>query len=109
MKLNTKQPYGHVYGNHAASFIQNGKFFDGSGAEIDEEGLEKPDGSVDDVDRAKQFLTDLLTGTKVSKAQIVKAAEVEGHSWHQVEEAADLLGVVKFKVGVVQNWKLSEE
>jgi hypothetical protein len=112
MKLNPKEPFGHIYGNHVASYTQHGKFFDGAGVEIDKDGLTvgaAENDESDAVEAAQAFLTELLTGTKVSKAKVVKAAEVEGHSWHNVEEAADLLGVVKFKVGVVQTWKLSEE
>lgn len=112
MKLNTKQPYGHIYGNHAATFTQNGKFFDGSGTEIDEEGLQK-DKEVEEEDQtleqAKEFLQTLLAGTKMTKAKIVKEAEIQGFSWHVVEQAADLMDVIKFKVGVVANWKLNEE
>ena len=38
MKLNTKQPYGRIYGNHAAVYTQNGHFFDGAGNQVDASG-----------------------------------------------------------------------
>lgn len=112
MKLNTKEPFGHIYGNHAASYTQHGKFFDGAGNEIDSNGLIKGGSErdeTDEVEQAQEFLKDLLHDTKMSKAKIAKEAEAQGHSWHHVEEAADILGVIKFKVGVVLNWKLNEE
>jgi hypothetical protein len=111
MKLNQKQPYGHVYGNHVAAFTQNGKFFDGAGNEVDDDGVmvDPPEADLAETEAAAEFLKQLLDGTQVSKKKVADAAEAEGISWHLVENAANELDVVKFKKGVVWFWRLNEE
>lgn len=108
MKLNTKQPYGHIYGNHAATFTQHGKFFDGAGNEIDEDGLEKDESNADSVEQAQEWLKSILFETRMTKARIVKQAEVDSHSWHDVVEASNILNVHKSNSGNSEYWKLIE-
>jgi len=109
MKLDTKTSYGHIFGNHAATYVQHGKFFDGAGNEIDEDGLVKDSGDAKDLDKveeAQNFLRILISDNAMSKAKIVKQSEVENLSWGDVKEAADLLNVIKYKQGAAEMWKL---
>jgi len=108
MNLNTKQPFGHIYGNHFAAYEQAGKFFDGSGKEVDNNGDTVTE-NEDDSDEGVAFLQPLLENTYMSKKKIADEAERQGVSWHLVENAANALNVVKFKVGVVWNWRLPED
>ena len=108
MKLNPKQPYGHIYGNHAAAFEQAGKFFDGAGNELDDDG-ETVVAEDEATEEGLDFLRNILENTQMSKKKIADEAERQGVSWHLVENAANALNVVKFKQGVVWTWRLPEE
>jgi len=109
MKLNPKQHFGHVYGNHFAAFEQDGKYFDGAGKEVDNAGNSVDVDYEEDNEEGVAFLQNLLENTQMSKKKIADQAEREGVSWHLVENAANTLNVVKFKQGVVWTWRLPEE
>jgi len=110
MKLNVKQPYGHIYGNHAAVYTQNGHFFDGAGNEVDTSGdIIGGDEDEEGSPRAELFLTELLSGGALSKKKVADAAEREDIPWVDIENAANAMDIVKFKVGVVMNWRLNQE
>ena len=109
MKLNTKQHYGHIYGGHVAAFEQNGKFFDGGGHELDDTGVALAQDDEEDLEAAKAFLLELLAGATIMQKTVVKEAESQGISWHNVENAANELNVIKIKIKNAWNWRLTEE
>ena len=111
MRLNKKEPYGHIYGNHVATYTQHGKFFDGAGNEIDKEGITKDEELTDEekLDQAEDFLREMLTETRVAKKTVAKEAEGQGISWEFVAQAAENLGVREIKIKNVLNWTMPDE
>jgi putative DNA primase/helicase len=56
------------------------------------------------IERAKDFLRDLLANGPVGQKQVKSAAEGNGHSWATVRRAKDALGVVAHKIGFGDEW-----
>ena len=93
-KLDTKRPYGTVYGHAEASYEQDGKLFDGGGDVLEQ--TTRIDTVRVDVDPV-EWLSTLLAGGAVSQPTIVKQADIVGLSWHSVSNAGNKLNVNKYK------------
>ena len=115
MKLDTKRHYGTIYGEPLIHFTQDGKFFDAAGNEVGAaKEVEQPTEVVaevvpDTMKGAMTFLKTLLNNTQMSKEAIVKEAELQNVSWHNIENAANELGVVKFQIKGKAQWRLATE
>jgi hypothetical protein len=109
MKLNPKEPYGHIYGNHAASYTQHGKYFDSAGNEVTTDGEEVHSDAEGGVEAAAEYLRGLLFDTRMTPKAIEKQAEIDGYALDDIRDAAVQIDVRKFKSGPHTYWALPED
>lgn len=112
MKLDTKKPYGQIFGHHSASYEQDGKLFDGGGTLIvdskDAAVLTPAQEPVKVVDGAGDFLLRVLKEGPMSKGGVYKEAEEAKLNWADVKNAAVTLNVHVYSQKSTEYWKLSE-
>lgn len=72
--------------------------------EADNEGDNEADNHESAIDRAKELITDMLTGGPCDAASILAVAEDDNISERTMQRAAEALGVVKTKAGFADGW-----
>lgn len=114
MKLDKTQPYGLVYGHERAHFEQKGVLFGADGTALDYAAPAVPDAKdriieSPDVDSARTFLLNVLKSGPLSKSALYKIVLDNNQDWQVINNAAELLGVVRFAYQKTTMWKLPEE
>jgi hypothetical protein len=111
--LDRKAPFGVVFGSSHIGFEQNGRLYNHRGELLrtqDVEKVKKVDSViVTDADHSAQlFLSNVLSGGPLSRAELYKAAESSNQTWDAVKNAAAQMSIVKFKKSNTEYWKLQE-
>ena len=114
-KLDMTKPYGTVVGHDVARYEQNGLLYGatmeliGTHPTVEAKVADSRVIMTDAVSSAKAFLQQVLKDTALRKAAIFKEAEANNQNWDAVKDAANVIGVVKFKYQGSETWKLPEE
>ena len=112
MDFDKTKPYGTVVGHENAHYEQNGRLYTATGQPVDV--LELTRNAKDlliptpEVDSATAFLQQVLKAGPLSKAALFKVAGESNQQWAEVQKAAALMDVVKFKYQTQETWKLRE-
>ena len=110
MKFDPAFPFALVYGRPGVRYSQGGLDFDIEGNEVKARKRTMRDVIIegDLVSSAKEFLKTVLAKGPQPKFVIYRAAEENNQLWQAVKEAAEVLGLVKFKFRTREYWKLPE-
>lgn len=116
MTLDKTQPYGIVYGHDRAHYEQGGVLFTVDGVALDyasppPTANDSKDRIIDspDVENARTFLTNVLKNGPLSKSAVYKIVLDNNQNWQVINNAAELMGVVRFAYQKHTMWKLPEE
>ena len=115
MNLDKTQPYGLVYGHERAHFEQGGVLFGADGVALDHTAPptapDPKDRIIDspDVENARTFLMNVLKNGALSKSAVYKLVLDNNQNWQVINNAAELMGVVRFAYQKHTMWKLPEE
>ncbi len=113
-RLDTKRPFGTVFGHEYALYEQDGKLFGG-----DQKVLEQPEAQEDDPVKsqieaqkskpktAEEFLKSFLHGTAIAKTNVYKESQILKLNWDKVQKAVETLGVQTFILKGTEMWKLT--
>lgn len=122
MKLKENRPYGTIHGHPVYVYEQDGKFFNGSRDQVDQDGSkvdggkEEVDSTIDKdkviqtdgVDTATAFLKNLLGGGAMAKAILYQQAEGMQLDWNDVKKAATAMKIISSQRNKQEFWQLPE-
>ena len=110
MKLDTKKPYGVVYGHATIAYQQDGKDFDGAMNQLD---APKPvskakAAAAPALSNAEAFLRQILKENPLSKSAVFKEVESNNQNWNDVRTAAADMGIQRYTQNTLEMWRLPE-
>lgn len=113
-KFDPLKEHGVVYNHPEAQYVQNDILYDGVGNPIGSMGEDvqiqkqvvKAEGPIS---QEETFLLKILSGGPIAQSNIKKESEDAGLIWADVLTASAEMGIIKFKQGTTNTWKLGAE
>lgn len=114
-KLDETKPYATVHGSSLMRYEQGGLMYDhhkrliGTPKTVAVKKSVEEKLVTDKVDHARAFLRNVLSGGPLAKSVVYRVAGDNNQEWEHVKEAAQVLGIVTYKVSDTEMWKLNPE